>query len=574
MVFKCLYGVCLFISMVVLIYMAQKNYKNLDVYYWSMVILIPVILVGYWFKVCSSSIGEAKLALCITYLDSTILLVLMIFSMLRAVNLKVSSRVKIFAYIAAFAHLLLVWACKDNTLYYATVELITNEKLGSSVLVTDGPLKIVHYLYLGAIVLSAFGIIIYGYVKKGTYSRRTLLIYTSATGIGIFFYSIEIFFTLKFSFLPCVYAVIDVLIAAFYDYYHSYDIDSMIIQQRQNDEEVNLDQYVEFSFSGKFRGCTEQAKELIPELKNLIVDQRIPDNETRLKELFYDSAENFENGRKFHKTEFRAKMKWYRITVSTYSARTDSKKLGYLYRIADITEFRHRNEIQKFFNKKRMEEAAQKYSKRIQKMQKAVVIGLADFIETRDETTGGHVKRTSDVMRILIDEIVEKGIYEINPNKGEDIVRSAPMHDLGKLDIDNSILKKPGKLTDEEFEQIKTHAEKSGQIVKAILSEVEEPEFVATAYRLARYHHEKWNGKGYPEGLKEEEIPIEARIMAVADVYDALVSKRSYKDELSPEAAADIILKDMGIHFDPVMKEVFENCREKIEDYYKSLKTE
>ena len=208
----------------------------------------------------------------------------------------------------------------------------------------------------------------------------------------------------------------------------------------------------------------------------------------------------------------------------------------------------------------------------IENIQRKIVLGLADIIGNRDENTGGHVKRTSDIIEYLVHEIQIRNPIMINDLKARAIVRAAPMHDLGKLAIDNNILCKPGKLTEDEYNIMKTHSSKSGEIVKSILEGVEEELFVNTAFNIARFHHERWDGAGYPDKLAGEEIPLEARIMAVADVYDALVSRRCYKEPLSFEQASEIMCEGMGSQFDPSMKEIFLSCREKLEEYYSENK--
>ena len=196
------------------------------------------------------------------------------------------------------------------------------------------------------------------------------------------------------------------------------------------------------------------------------------------------------------------------------------------------------------------------------------MLSLADMVENRDSNTGGHVKRTSDVVRILVEDIQANQYFPLSDELAKDIVRTAPMHDLGKVSIDSSILNKPARLTLEEFAIMKTHSTISGQMVMILLEGMEEEHLVETAYHVARYHHERWDGKGYPEGLVGEMIPLEARIMAVADVYDALVSKRVYKEPMSYEKAAQIMQEGMGTQFDPNMHLVFLSCRSRLEHYY------
>lgn len=154
----------------------------------------------------------------------------------------------------------------------------------------------------------------------------------------------------------------------------------------------------------------------------------------------------------------------------------------------------------------------------IQSIQDRVILAMADMVENRDTNTGGHVKRTSVVVRILINTIKDNHILECSEEFYSDVIKAAPMHDLGKIAIDDAILRKPGRLTNEEFEAIKRHSEKSAQLVEEILRGVEDEHFVNIAVNIARHHHEKWDGSGYPDKLAGEEIPLEARIMAIADV--------------------------------------------------------
>lgn len=142
------------------------------------------------------------------------------------------------------------------------------------------------------------------------------------------------------------------------------------------------------------------------------------------------------------------------------------------------------------------------------------------------------------------------------------------MHDLGKITIDDSILRKPGPYTPEEFEIMKTHAARGAEIVHNILEGTDDEEFRMIAENVAHYHHERWDGKGYPDGLKGDEIPPEARIMAVADVYDALVSKRVYKDSFSFEKVHIIMMEGMGTQFAPELEEAYLRARPGLEEYY------
>lgn len=225
------------------------------------------------------------------------------------------------------------------------------------------------------------------------------------------------------------------------------------------------------------------------------------------------------------------------------------------------------NKVMKSYNETLNEEIKMRIA-HVKEIQQKLVISLASVIGNRDSDTGGHVNRTSDIIKIIVDEIRKQNENLIDDQTFTDIVRAAPMHDLGKIYIPASILCKPGKLTADEYEKMKEHSTNSGDIVNLILKEIEEDHFVKTAYNVARFHHERWDGNGYPEKLRGEEIPLEARIMAIADVYDALVSRRCYKQPMSFDQAAEIMCDGMGSQFDPSMKDIFIACKDRLEAYY------
>ena len=204
-------------------------------------------------------------------------------------------------------------------------------------------------------------------------------------------------------------------------------------------------------------------------------------------------------------------------------------------------------------------------------MHDKLILGLATMVESRDNSTGGHIRRTSEGVRILLDEMREEDMPELTESFRRQLIKAAPMHDLGKIAVPDEILRKPGRFEPEEYERMKTHAPEGARIVHEILKGTDDVEFHHIAENVAHYHHERWDGSGYPEGLKGEEIPLEARIMAVADVYDALVSKRVYKEKMSFEKADRIMREGMGSQFAPEMEEVYLRARPRLEAYYSSL---
>jgi len=228
----------------------------------------------------------------------------------------------------------------------------------------------------------------------------------------------------------------------------------------------------------------------------------------------------------------------------------------------------------------------------IERLQDVMSTCFAELVESRDGTTGGHIKNTTRYFSVFIEELAKYDKYKdvLTPRYRRGLVRAAPLHDIGKIGISDSVLRKESTLDKEEFEHMKTHARIGGDTFQNIFSSVEgvhhslmgadalekvcdtmvresaDTEFLHIARDMALYHHERWNGTGYPTGISGEDIPLCARILSIVDVYDALTSKRSYKDAFSHEKAMDIIIQDREIFFDPELTDIFISISDKIRE--------
>lgn len=205
--------------------------------------------------------------------------------------------------------------------------------------------------------------------------------------------------------------------------------------------------------------------------------------------------------------------------------------------------------------------------RRMKNYNSEIVTSFATLVESRDSSTGSHVKRTKSYVKIILDEIKTNSLYSSIMTKDfeDKMMNAAPMHDIGKISIPDTILQKPGKLTDEEYSVMKKHSVLGGEIIQEIFKDMDDKEFLNIAYDVTRYHHEKWNGNGYPEGLVGKEIPFSARIMAIADVFDAISAKRCYRDAMPLDKCFAIIKEGKGVDFDPVLTDLFLNAKEKVE---------
>lgn len=240
-----------------------------------------------------------------------------------------------------------------------------------------------------------------------------------------------------------------------------------------------------------------------------------------------------------------------------------SRKAGLQMVIRDISE------------RKRLETELLASHDSLRQTRVASIMGLAKLAEFRDKGTGKHLERIREYTRILTEDMARKPAYQnyITHQYLEDISLSSILHDIGKVGVPDAILLKPGRLSDTEFETVKNHCSLGGDVLKTAESQVPGKSFLTMGKGIAYHHHEKWDGTGYPAGLAGDSIPLSTRLVALADVYDALTSQRSYKEPYSHEKAKSIIVGEKGRHFDPDVvdaflahEQAFKEIRRKLQD--------
>jgi putative two-component system response regulator len=207
-----------------------------------------------------------------------------------------------------------------------------------------------------------------------------------------------------------------------------------------------------------------------------------------------------------------------------------------------------------------LQQMVQKRTRQVVELQNSILSTVTEMVEFRDDVTGGHIERTQRYLKLLVDKLLDEKIYweEVSTWNLDFLVPSAQLHDVGKIAISDAILNKPGKLSFEEFEVMKKHAAIGEQVIEVIMKTNSDNDFLCHAKIFAGTHHEKWDGSGYPRGLKNSMIPLQGRLMAVADVYDALIAARPYKQPLSVQEAERIIIEGREKHFDPVLVDLFQ----------------
>lgn len=231
----------------------------------------------------------------------------------------------------------------------------------------------------------------------------------------------------------------------------------------------------------------------------------------------------------------------------------------------ELDQYRHN--LEKMVNAQA--EKITENARRLGLIQDSVIIGMANLIESRDGSTGKHVKNTQTYVKMIAKELYARGLFpeELTPDYIQDLTKAAPLHDVGKIKISDAILQKPGKLTPEEFDAMKLHTTHSRKIIQNIIGDIEDEHYVRIVEDIAMYHHERFDGTGYPSGLTGNNIPLSARIMAVADVFDALYEERCYKPPVRPiERIMQIMAEGRGTQFDPVILDVFMEMLPKLKE--------
>ncbi len=558
------YGICLIISILVCLVIACRGYEKVNPYTYTVFIVIIVVNLAYWLKTMVLGWEAAMICFCICYFDCTILLSIMLLSMLRVLGIKPGFFTKFLAYGTAFLHLALVWLSVHNKNYYESITVV-HTAMGNATKMTDGPLKLIHTVYMAVLAAAFLVLLIAAYIKKGTYSKKTVYVITAAIFMGLMAYLPDILGLIQFSLLPFVYVISGIFLAYNYERTQAHDL-TAVMTKHQNVQGVRG--FVAVDLKMQFLSCNDRAYDFLPELREQVVDEPLTEGSSYAR-LMYPMMYTFEK-EGFASKKFQVGNVTCIAEINSFTIRTNGPKRGYLFELRDATEEQKAFDLVNSYNES-LNRQVKEATENIRDIQNKIVAGMANMVENRDNNTGGHVKRTSDIIKILVAEIRRQGLMDIDDTFAYDIMRAAPMHDLGKIIVENSILNKPGKLTDEEYEIMKMHSTKSGEMVMILLDGVEEEHFVKVAYNVARFHHERWDGRGYPEGLVGSMTPIEARVMAVVDVYDALVSKRAYKEPFSFEKATQIMCEGMGTQFDPNMKAPFLGCKAQLEAYYTEI---
>ena len=533
-----------------LIYCMQSH-SRLNVCYLLIFLGLSASTVGYLLVAVSTSLEEAILANKLTYISGCFVTMLVMFAIFGMLKIKITPKLAIPFICASGLVYAFAMMAGYNDLFYKKV---TMEKINGITILSKvyGPLHNVYYILLYAYIVINVVSIIYAFAKRRDVSYKNVTIFAiiEAITVGIYFGQRSIGLNIDLVPLSFFASGICILFLAWRSKY--YDIAGAIFQ---NQIRQNKRGYIALDLNGRFLGCNDIALEVIPEIKMQKIDLKLSED---VLDTFNFYASNLSLPASKENIYRNCEIKSMNYTVTVGRFYNNKKIMGTLFELEknDTSEL----EMEVFERTNKIEE-----------IQRMLVVGLSSIIEDYDLDVGGNSKRTTDGVHIFVDEMKkEKYGFDYGDDFYNAVIKAAPLHDIGKITIDKEILDNEGKYTDREFERMKSHATNGALIVARMLSNIDDKMFKDVAVNVANYHHERWDGSGYPMALSGENIPIEARIMAIMDVYDALVTKRKYKEAISHDEAVDIILKSMGTHFDPKFSDIFKECSERLKKYYKN----
>ena len=561
------------LSAICTVYLIHNASKGINPLYILASFVITVTNVGYYFFDAADNLQSSLFANAIAYIGGIFLPLILVFIISDFTGNKTTAWLNIILFILnAGVYVTILLSYKYRFYYsYSYFDAMSHMKLNNEP-------GIGYYVRLGVlfveVALCVF-FVINVLVKKKTVSRKTMSAFVMYFLITLFAYAASSLFKINHSVVSFSYLLCEIALVATARQFQLYDVTSNVQKNLSEKEKRGY-----FTLDSRFNlaACNKAAISLFPDLGDTRVDTAIITNSFTLneilrwvKKLSASIKPNSLYSKDFiineSNLEYNIHIKCV-LTPITFGFK--KVIMGYLIEVIDETEqINYINELS--YTGVRLKQEAERQTKRAENLQGSVILGMASMIESRDNSTGGHINRTSATVQLFVDAIKASGKFNRPETYWSNVINAAPLHDLGKIAVDDRILRKTSALSDEEYKEMQRHAAVGAEIVQQVLADVDDKEFVRIASNVAHYHHEKYDGSGYPDGLRGRMIPFEARIMALADVFDALMSKRYYKEQMSYDQAFDIIKEGLGKHFDPDLGLIFLQMRDDLIILYDSF---
>ena len=552
---------------VIYVFMWNNRY---DINITAIFLLVPISNFGYMLLEMSETTGEALLSMKVIYFAAIYLPYFLFLSILNICDIKINRMLRGGLFVINSLLYLSVLTIGHSSIFYKSVRVVV--AAGRLRLMRDyGFMHTVVYAMIIIYFLASLFSVIYSYYMKMQVSNRMLMLFFIPEVICVVGYFGNFIIDRTFEIIPYAYIVAQIIYLIIINRLIMYNVSEMVIESMVQTGDTG---FISVDFKKRYLGSNKTAREIIPALYDLKIDQNIDEVE-EVKQSVSHWIRHFEedvtlkrNLYKIHDKEDPDNTKAYLVNINyLYEGK---KKIGYQVFLDDDTQNQKYIALMNRYNNE-LEDEVEEKTRHITEMHDNLIMGLATMVESRDNSTGGHIKRTSMCVKFLVEEIQKVGEINLSNEFCKCLIKAAPMHDIGKIAVDDAILRFKGRYDKEQYKKMQVHAAEGARIIHEILLETDDELFKVIAENVAHYHHERMDGSGYPMGLKGEEIPIEARIMAIADVYDALVSKRVYKDSMSFEEADRIILSGMGTQFDKALERYYIAARPNLEDYYMFL---
>lgn len=519
---------------------------------------------GYCIIACATSVGVALIGVQCYNIGGIFSILCLLFVIANFCQIKYIKSVRIIMIVIALAIEGILITNYYTNLYYTHVTLVYSQNF-SYLIKTNGTLHFIFSLYIITCVILAFLIVIYSIYKKTKISIKTVTGILAILSLSAISFIIRGFVNIHIDPVPFVFTINLGILLKLMQKVNLYDIESNLLNAFERRYGYG---YITFDTDKRFMGCNDFAKKVFPELNELVIDEHVkPSDSVFYNELFkwfLSWTEDYNSEQIFETKNI--------SVICSITTLKKQKNIGYLIELRDETKQQEFLHLITDYNYKLQDKVESKTQQIIQ-MQNSIITGMASMVESRDNSTGGHINRTSECIKVFIKILKENDSYkDLDDNFYDNLIKAAPMHDLGKIAIPDNILRKPERFTQEEFEEMKMHSQEGARIVQNVLKEVDDEELKKVVTNVAHYHHERWDGTGYPKKLKGKEIPLEARIMTLVDVFDALVSKRCYKEAYSFEKAKTIMESSLGEMFDPELGKVFINSWDEFVTLYKTMK--
>ena len=514
-----------------------------------------LMLIGYWLRITAVDQGQLLAAQKLIFLGGCFLYYTLFLFTIDLCSLKIPKALRFTMTIIQIGLGIIMFTFDRNGLVYKAIDFRVLNGVPSLVETPNVFIYIYRGQFFGYAILMLLTVLSVIAHHKLTKRRTflTLLLVGALLLPAIAFLLEKIIKIQYFNIMPfaCAISITIIMSLIYLSNFYDFSDDVREIAYEKSDSAI-----ITVSFDNMYRNCNPLALKMFPGLKKLSYNEELKGDEFKdIRDILENKIKEYYSNGRVYEVEIKEINKGGRVVGKVIWLQDATSHVEMVKFMKD-----YQSELSTLVNQK---------TAHIIEIQNKVLLSMSDIIEGRDGSTGGHVKRTSYVVSLLAEEMAKTDMLPAHQLVFKHIPTTAPLHDLGKLMVDDAILRKPGKLNDEEYEIMKTHAAKGAQMVVSILDGIENKDVLNISRNIACYHHERWDGKGYPEKLAGKDIPLEARIMAVADVYDALVSKRCYKEPMSFEQANSIMQEGFGSQFDPALKVVYDKCLPYIEKFYK-----